>query len=117
MGSVVAFGYQVRGRPLSTGEFFETSTLLVTLIMVGRLVSAFARHKAVESISIRSLQSGAALLVDEKYPGGLGIDARLLQYGDIFKVLPDSLIATDGTVVSGESEVIPESRIEEEERP
>jgi len=103
--SVVAFGYQVRGRPLSTGEFFETSTLLVTLIMVGRLVSAFARHKAVESISIRSLQSGAALLVDEKYPGGLGIDARLLQYGDIFKVLPDSLIATDGTVVSGESEV------------
>ncbi|KAK0120283.1 hypothetical protein ONS95_011689 [Cadophora gregata] len=103
--SVIAFGYQVRGHPLSTGEFFETSTLLVTLIMVGRLVSAFARHKAVESISIRSLQSGVALLVDEKYPSGLEIDARLLQYGDIFKVLPDTLIATDGTVVSGESEV------------
>ncbi|KAH7410603.1 Cu2+-exporting ATPase [Cadophora sp. MPI-SDFR-AT-0126] len=103
--SVVAFGYQVRGHPLSTGEFFETSTLLVTLIMVGRLVSAFARHKAVESISIRSLQSGVAFLVDETHPGGLGIDARLLQYGDIFKVSPDSLIATDGTVVSGESEV------------
>ena len=103
--SVVAFGYQVRGQPLSTGEFFETSTLLVTLIMVGRLVSAFARHKAVESISIRSLQSGEALLVDENNPGGLAIDARLLQYGDVFKVLPDSLITTDGTVVSGESEV------------
>jgi len=103
--SVVAFGYQVRGQPLSTGEFFETSTLLVTLIMVGRLVSAFARHKAVESISIRSLQSGVALLVDDNYPSGLEIDARLLQYGDVFKVLPDSLITTDGTVVSGESEV------------
>ncbi|KAH7346212.1 Cu2+-exporting ATPase [Rhexocercosporidium sp. MPI-PUGE-AT-0058] len=103
--SVVAFGYQVRGQPLSTGEFFETSTLLVTLIMVGRLVSAFARHKAVESISIRSLQSGTALLVDDEYPGGLEIDARLLQYGDVFKVLPDARIATDGTVISGASEV------------
>ncbi|KAL2059745.1 hypothetical protein VTL71DRAFT_10129, partial [Oculimacula yallundae] len=103
--SVVAFGYQVRGQPLETGQFFETSTLLVTLIMVGRLVSAFARHKAVESISVRSLQSGTALLVDDSYPGGLEIDSRLLQYGDIFKVLPDTRIATDGTVVAGQSEV------------
>lgn len=36
--SVVSFGYMARGQPLSTGEFFETSTLLVTLIMVGRWV-------------------------------------------------------------------------------
>ncbi|KAL5319004.1 hypothetical protein ACEPPN_014072 [Leptodophora sp. 'Broadleaf-Isolate-01'] len=103
--SVVAFGYQVRGKPLSTGEFFETSTLLVTLIMLGRLVSAFARHKAVQSISVRSLQSGTALLIDDEYPGGVEVDARLLQYGDVFKVLPDARIATDGTVISGESEV------------
>ena len=103
--SVIAFVYEVRGPPLSTGEFFETTTLLVTLIMLGRLVSAFARHKAVESISIRSLQIGTALLVDCDGLGGQEIDARLLQYGDIFKVIPDSRIATDGFVISGESEV------------
>jgi Cu2+-exporting ATPase len=103
--SVIAFVYEVRGHPLSTGEFFETTTLLVTLIMLGRLVSAFARHKAVESISIRSLQIGTALLVDCDGLGGQEIDARLLQYGDIFKVIPDSRIATDGIVISGESEV------------
>lgn len=34
--SVVSFGYFVAGKPLPTGQFFETSTLLVTLIMVGR---------------------------------------------------------------------------------
>ncbi len=60
--SVVSFGYLVAGRPLSTGQFFETSTLLVTLIMVGRWVAALARQKAVESISIRSLQMTSAIL-------------------------------------------------------
>lgn len=43
--SVVSFGYLIAGKPLSTGEFFETSTLLVTLIMVGRWVASLARQK------------------------------------------------------------------------
>lgn len=102
--SVVAFGYQVSGHPLSTGEFFETSTLLVTLIMVGRWVASLARQKAVESISIRALQAHVAVFV---YPDAddKEIDARLLQYGDVFKVSPDTRIPTDGTVISGISEV------------
>lgn len=101
--SVVSFGYLVAGHTLSTGEFFETSTLLVTLIMVGRYVAALARQKAVESISVRSLQAATAMLVEEA--GDKEIDTRLLQYGDIFKVLPDSQVPTDGTVLSGSSEV------------
>ncbi|KAJ3482835.1 hypothetical protein NLI96_g6713 [Meripilus lineatus] len=102
--SVVAFAYEFRGTPLSTGEFFETSTLLVTLIMVGQLISAFARQRAIEAISLRSLQQTNATLV---LPDGKleEIDARLLQYGDTFLVPPDSSIITDGTVVSGRSEV------------
>ncbi|KAK9481208.1 E1-E2 ATPase-domain-containing protein [Lipomyces japonicus] len=102
---LVAFAYQVRGNPLSTGEFFETSTLLVTLIMFGRLVSAFARHKAVESISIRSLQADTVTLVGPIGSDDTNVDVRLLQYGDVFKVLPDSYVATDGIVISGQSKV------------
>lgn len=111
--SVVSFGYLVAGQPLSTGEFFETSTLLVTLIMVGRYVAALARQKAVESISIRSLQAPTAILAGDEERE---VDVRLLQYGDIFKVLPDSKIPTDGTVVSGSSEV-DESMVTGESRP
>ncbi|KAL6235020.1 hypothetical protein BDW75DRAFT_210835 [Aspergillus navahoensis] len=103
--SVVSFGYLAAGQPLSTGEFFETSTLLVTLIMVGRYVAAFARQRAVESISLRSLQTSTAILVDKSGVTEKEIDVRLLQYGDIFKVLPDSKIPTDGTVIGGSSEV------------
>ncbi|KAK7936783.1 hypothetical protein LTR80_011007 [Exophiala xenobiotica] len=103
--SVVSFAYQVAGRPLPTGEFFETSTLLVTLIMLGRWVSAFARQRAVESVSIRSLQAANAVLCDADGRGDQEIDARLLQNGDLFKVTPDSRITTDGMIVSGITEV------------
>ncbi|KAF1965194.1 copper-translocating P-t [Bimuria novae-zelandiae CBS 107.79] len=115
--SVVAFGYLVKHQPLSTGEFFETSTLLVTLIMVGRFIAALARQKAVESISIRSLQTSSATLVHSgKDAYEEKIDARLLQYGDIFKVSPDSHVPTDGTVMSGTSE-IDESMLTGESKP
>ncbi|KAH8726271.1 E1-E2 ATPase-domain-containing protein [Phaeosphaeriaceae sp. PMI808] len=102
--SVVSFGYLVANRPLSTGEFFETSTLLVTLIMLGRWVASLARQKAAESVSIRALQIQTAIVVDPDHTER-EMDARLLQYGDIFKVAPDSRIPTDGVVISGASEV------------
>ncbi|KAK8056891.1 copper-translocating P-type ATPase [Apiospora rasikravindrae] len=115
--SVVSFGYLAAGRPLATGQFFETSTLLVTLIMVGRFVSAFARHEALKSISIRSLQETRATLVsvDGEMPER-DVDSRLLQYGDAFKLKPDSRAPTDGIVLSGSSEV-DESMLTGESRP
>ncbi|KAI9880396.1 MAG: hypothetical protein M1830_003435 [Pleopsidium flavum] len=103
--SVISFAYRISGRPLSVGEFFETGTLLVTLIMLGRLVSAIARHKAIESISIRSLQTNTALLVKSGGSEQREIDARLLQYGDVFKVMPESHVPTDGVILSGISEI------------
>ncbi|KAI0831947.1 heavy metal translocatin [Trametes gibbosa] len=113
--SVVAFAFDMLGRPLSTGQFFETSTLLVTLIMVGQVVSAIARQRAIEAISIRSLQEHSARIV---LPDGTeqSIDARLLHYDDHFKVLPDSAIITDGAVVSGTS-TVDESMMTGESRP
>ncbi|EOA80706.1 uncharacterized protein SETTUDRAFT_174429 [Exserohilum turcica Et28A] len=114
--SIVSFAFQVTGNPLSTGEFFETSTLLVTLIMVGRWVASLARQKAAESISIRSLQTATALLVDEQQGPDREIDARLLQFGDVFRVAPDTRIPTDGTVISGSSEM-DESMLTGESRP
>lgn len=112
--SVVSFGYLAAGHPLSIDEFFETSTLLVTLIVLGRYMAAHARQKAAEFISIRSLQASTAILVEET--GESEIDIRLLQHGDVFKILPGSKVATDGTVVSGSSEV-DESMVTGESKP
>ncbi|KAI1108918.1 E1-E2 ATPase-domain-containing protein [Nemania sp. NC0429] len=101
--SVVAFGYLISGTPLETGAFFETSSLLISLIMLGRLVASYARIRAVAAVSVRSLQVSNAIVVENGVD--LEIDSRLLQFGDVFKVTPHSRIPTDGTIISGASEV------------
>ncbi|TVY74304.1 P-type cation-transporting ATPase [Fusarium oxysporum f. sp. cubense] len=101
--SVVAFSFEMAGKPLDEGQFFETSTMLITLILVGRLIAAFARVQAVSAVSLRSKQNNIAVLVEKE--GDREIDVRLLQYGDVFKVLPHSRVPTDGIVLSGKTEV------------
>ncbi len=65
---------------------------------------ALARQKAVESVSIQSLQAPTYIVVTDD--GERKIDARLLQcVRGIFKVVPDPRIPTDGTAVSGSSEL------------
>lgn len=102
--SVVAYVLQLKGHPLQTGSFFETSTLLVTLILLGRVVTEFARVRATKAVSFRSLQADEALLVVAGAQTRK-IDARLLQFGDRFKVPPHTRIVTDGKVIYGGSEV------------
>ena len=101
--SVVAFAYQVDGNPLVSGGFFQTSTLLVSLIMVGRLTSAYARRKAADAVSFQAIQPSTAVLIEESKEKL--IDVRQFQHGDIFKVLPDSIVPTDGIVLSGETQI------------
>jgi Cu2+-exporting ATPase len=102
--SLVAFGFRLAGSPLETPEFFETSALLITLVVFSRLIAAYARIRAVVAVSTRSLQPTTAVLVDDS-GGERDIDARLLQFGDRFKVFGDCKIATDGRITKGSSEV------------
>ncbi|MCJ1427254.1 hypothetical protein MMC29_005157 [Sticta canariensis] len=106
--SVISFVYQIKGVDLMMGVYFETSALLVTLIMVGRLITSYACQRAMDSASIRSLQPATAVVVNPLAKGKSGrkeVDIRLLHYSDIFVVEPNSIIVTDGIVVSGSSDV------------
>ncbi|KAL8766852.1 MAG: hypothetical protein Q9209_006510 [Squamulea sp. 1 TL-2023] len=98
--SVVAFGLTHRGYNLEQGEFFETSTLLITLVLVGRLISVIARMKALTAVSMKSMQAEVALLVGQ-FGGTSEIDARLLEYGDTVRIPPHAKVVTDGEVISG----------------
>ena len=91
--SVVAFGLAESGIELEQQAFFETSTLLITLILVGRLVAAVARIRAVSAVSMESLQSETATLLHDD--GQIqAIDFRLLQFGDIIRVVAHTSIVT-----------------------
>ncbi|ETN43266.1 copper-translocating P-type ATPase [Cyphellophora europaea CBS 101466] len=103
--SIVASGLIFDGRQLETSPFFETSTLLITLVLMGRLLAAWARKRAVSKVSLRSLQASTAVLVDPATGSTTDIDARLLHFGDTIQVLPHSQVVTDADVVSGISEV------------
>lgn len=102
--SVVAFALTHAGYSLETGEFFETGALLITLVLLGRLVAAFAKVRAVSAVSLRSLQAEKATLVDRS-GDTTEIDARLLQFGDIFHVPAHARVVTDGEILEGSSAV------------
>ncbi|KAG9228909.1 E1-E2 ATPase-domain-containing protein [Amylocarpus encephaloides] len=102
--SLVAFSLTHAGYPLETEEFWETSTLLITLLLLGRLVAAIAKVKAVSAVSLRSLQAEKAFLV-EASGDTTEMDARLLQFGDVFLIPAHGRVVTDGVVTSGQSSV------------
>jgi len=103
--SIIAFSLIFAGRDLETEPFFETSTLLITLILLGRLLAAWARKRAVSAVSVRSLQAATATLFDPSSGATVEIDARLIQFGDTIKIQPHSQIVTDADVLDGTSEV------------
>ncbi|KAI9801956.1 MAG: hypothetical protein M1825_003011 [Sarcosagium campestre] len=102
--SLVAFANTAQGTPLELKSFFETSTLLVTLVMCGRVATAYSRNKATESIGNKASQASKVTVFSEDGKE-MDIDIRLLQYGDSFRVYPDRAVPTDGTVLSGSTEV------------
>lgn len=102
--SVIAYACKVAGKPFSD-PFFETCTLLITLIFLGRTVQSATRKSAGTAMkALRKLQPRDVRLVEEK-DKIQSIDSRLLHYGDTIEILPGSRIVTDGLVLSGSSHV------------
>lgn len=100
--SFCAYGLQLGG--IEFGEpFFETPALLLTLVLVGHAVQAFARKSSGSAIrALQNLQIDQVILV--QVDGTTEpMDIRLLQYGDIIRVHKDEAVGTDGIVVKGES--------------
>ena len=98
--SVVAFALEHNGYTLEQKEFFKTSTLLITLVLAGRLVSVMARTRAVNAVSVKSLQAETAVLVNN-IGETCDLDARLLQFDDYILVPPHARVVTDGKIIKG----------------
>jgi Cu2+-exporting ATPase len=112
--SIISFSFLAAGEPIDE-SFFETSALLVTLIMVGRTVSAFARRRTTSALdAIDSLQVRMVNLVEND--GVRSIPVELVHVGDILQVSPDSIIPTDGVIRNGVTQV-DESSLTGESKP
>jgi len=86
------------GNPIYKDTFFETSGVVIVLILLGRYLEMLAKRQTTNSLStLMQLQSDTAILADEE----VEIPSYLIQRGDLLKVLPGSNIPTDGVVESG----------------
>ncbi|KAJ3511903.1 hypothetical protein NLJ89_g3840 [Agrocybe chaxingu] len=104
--SVIAYAFEVAGQPFSA-PFFETTALLVTLILLGRTVAAATRQSTRSALrELERLQPNDVLLLSgESNSTTVTLDSRLLFYGDVIRIPPDTRIATDGIVIAGSSDV------------
>ncbi|KAG0041977.1 hypothetical protein BGZ83_001044, partial [Gryganskiella cystojenkinii] len=89
--------------------FFETSAVLMTLIILGRYLQAMARGRAADALNkLKNLQSPTANLVILDSNGGETvekIESGYLQRRDIIKILPSEKIPADGVIVRGAADV------------
>ncbi|MDQ0049072.1 Cu+-exporting ATPase [Paenibacillus polymyxa] len=94
------------GMPVMTMQelYYETSAVLITLILVGKWFEAVAKGRSSEAIkSLMSLQATTARVVRDGQE--LDIPIEQVRVKDIFIVRPGEKIPVDGVVVDGRSAV------------
>ncbi|MCX8998478.1 heavy metal translocating P-type ATPase [Rhizobiaceae bacterium BDR2-2] len=82
--------------------YYEAATVIVTLILIGRLLEARARGRAGEAIrKLAALQVKEARILRDGVAVEVAVDA--LSPGDIVLIRPGERIPVDGAVIEGES--------------
>ena len=117
IGTSASFAYSIAAMitaPFSSDPtyhpkvFFETSTMLITFITLGRYLENLAKGKTSAALSkLMSLTPSQAIIYtdapactkEKKVP------TELIQVGDIVKIVPGDKIPADGVVIRGESAV------------
>lgn len=105
MGTTAAYVYSIY--LVLIGEvnlFFETSAIIITLVLLGKLLEARAKGRTSEAIkSLMSMQAKKALAV--RNGEEILIPIEEVVQGDQVKVRPGEKIPVDGIVLSGYSSV------------
>ncbi|KAG5563188.1 hypothetical protein RHGRI_005819 [Rhododendron griersonianum] len=102
-------------------DFFETSAMLISFILLGKYLEVLAKGKTSEAIAkLMDLSPDAAILLTLDSEGNVEreeeIDSRLIQKNDVIKIIPGAKVASDGYVIWGQSHVN-ESMVTGEARP
>lgn len=105
LGTSAAYFYSLFSL-LAGGEhyYFESSAILITLILLGKLLEAIAKGKTSEAIKkLMGLQAKTARVLRD----GLEEDVPIaeVQVGDIILVRPGERIPVDGIIMEGHSTV------------
>lgn len=84
-------------------HFFESSTMLLTFVTLGKYMESMAKGKTADALSeLAKLQPKTAILIVEG-ESDREIPIELVQRGDLLRIAPGSNVPTDGIVKSGTS--------------
>ncbi|WP_312198571.1 heavy metal translocating P-type ATPase [Anaerospora hongkongensis] len=103
MGTSAAYFYSIAN--VLTGDhhlYFETSAILITLIILGKLLEATAKGRTSEAIkALMGLQAKTARIVRDGEEVDVPIEAVLV--GDVIVVRPGEKVPVDGVITEGTS--------------
>jgi Cu+-exporting ATPase len=91
-------------RGLSLNVYFDTATVIITLILFGRLLEIRAKAKTSEALKkLFTLQAKSAVV----FRNGKEFEIHIndVQIGDIILVKPGEKIPVDGVIIDGESSI------------
>ena len=113
VGTSVAYFYSAAVVLLSGASFFgdihaatyfDTSSAIIALVLLGRYLEARAKHRASSAIrSMMSMQPSAAQVI--RSGNAVQVDIEDLEVGDTIVVRPGERIPVDGAVLDGVSSV------------
>jgi Cu+-exporting ATPase len=84
--------------------YFDSAAVIITLILMGKMLEARAKHKASDSIKLLlGLQSKTARIIKDK--NEIEIPIAEVAVGDVILVRPGERIPVDGVILKGNSSV------------
>ncbi|CAN6476291.1 unnamed protein product [Victoria cruziana] len=91
-------------------DFFETSVMLISFILLGKYLEVVAKGKTSDALAkLVGLAPDTAFLLDLNSDGSvmseMEISTQLIQRNDVIKILPGAKVPVDGVVIKGQSHV------------
>lgn len=115
IGTTAAFGYSIYSIIFGGPTYFDTSTVIITLILLGRLLEAKAKAHTSDAIKkLLGLAAKTARVIRNGKEIDIPIDEVIV--GDKIRVRPGEKIPVDGIILDGES-AIDESMVTGESLP
>lgn len=114
MGSFTAYVYSIFALFLGREVYFDTTSMIITLILLGRYIESGAKARTSNAVSrLLTYQPAQVRFIagftQEGYSSGLAVSAMVpvkqIRQGDFLEVLPGDSIPADGIVICGSSEV------------
>ena len=117
-GSLAAYFYSTVN--LLSGSihlYYDTASMLVTLVLFGKILEGTAKGKVQEDLdSLFSLTPTKVRICSQHFPDGRYVAADQLRKGDLFRVEEGEIVPADGLVLEG-SGILDESSLTGEAQP